>query len=122
MTDTTLTVFYDGSCPLCRREIGFYRDKRGADRIDWVDVSAVDGGEVATGLSCGQAMARFHVMTAGGRLVDGGAAFAHLWAVLPAFRWAGRFFLLPGPRHLLDLAYDLFLPVRPRLQRLFRSA
>ena len=46
-----LTVFYDGSCPLCRREIDFYRRRRGAARIDWLDISGLPEGEVAPGLS-----------------------------------------------------------------------
>ena len=123
MTNTApvLTVFFDGSCPLCRKEIGFYRRKRGADRIDWVDVSAVARGDVATGLSCDQAMRRFHVMTPAGRLIDGGHAFAVLWAALPGFRWVGKVMGLPGLRHVLNLAYDAFLPVRPALQRFFRD-
>lgn len=37
-----LTVYYDGACPLCRREIEFYRRRRGADAIEWVDAAVGD--------------------------------------------------------------------------------
>ncbi len=30
------TVYYDGTCPLCRREIAFYRRCAGATSIVWV--------------------------------------------------------------------------------------
>ena len=39
MTPPALTIYYDGSCPLCRREIAFYRRLRATMRLDWVDVS-----------------------------------------------------------------------------------
>ncbi|MEC8852758.1 MAG: DCC1-like thiol-disulfide oxidoreductase family protein, partial [Pseudomonadota bacterium] len=35
-----LTIFYDGGCPLCAREIAFYRRRAGAGRLDWIDVAA----------------------------------------------------------------------------------
>ena len=53
-----LTVFYDGACPLCRREIAFYRRRRGAARIRWLDISRAPEGEVAPGLSRCAALAR----------------------------------------------------------------
>ncbi|QCK87713.1 DUF393 domain-containing protein [Phreatobacter aquaticus] len=115
----TLTVFYDGSCPLCIREIGFYRRRQGANAVAWVDVSQA-ASDVAPGLSCSAAMARFHVRRPDGTLVSGGRAFAELWAVLPAFAWIGRFFRSGPLGALLDLAYRAFLPLRPRLQRLAR--
>lgn len=115
-----LTVFYDGACPLCEREIGFYRGCRGADEVVWVDVSRAHSDEVAPGLSQDAAMARFHVQKADGGLVSGGAAFAELWATLPSFRWAGRLLRQRPFVPILERAYTLFLKIRPRLQSLAR--
>lgn len=112
------TVFYDGACPLCSREIGFYRRRRGAGNIDWVDISRASDGEIVPGLSKDQALARFHLLLPDGRLVSGGAAFAHLWAAIPGFRLMGKVFLSRPLAGVIDRAYDLFLTVRPRLQRL----
>lgn len=112
------TVFYDGACPLCSREIGFYRRRRGAATIDWVDVSDAPEGDIAPGLSKDRAVARFHLKLPDGSLVSGGAAFAHLWAAMPGFQPVGRVFLTRPLTALLDLAYDLFLKFRPGLQKM----
>ena len=116
MTPPELTVYYDGSCPLCRREIALYRSLRGAARLQWLDVSA--GASLGPDLSCEVAMRRFHVRDAQGRLFSGGAAFARLWRALPGWRLAGWFFVLPPMSWLLELLYRAFLPLRPRLQRM----
>jgi predicted DCC family thiol-disulfide oxidoreductase YuxK len=117
-------VFYDGSCPLCAAEISTYRKCRGAGEIDWVDVAGDDTGAhrefIAPGLAREDAMRRFHMRRADGKIVSGGAAFAELWTALPAFSWAGRIGRLPGITVLLEGAYRLFLPVRPVLQRMLR--
>ena len=112
-------VYYDHSCPLCRKEIAFYQARVGADAIEWVDVSRFEN--APTGLSCEQAMSRFHVRTTRGELVDGGAAFAELWKQLPALRWAGLIFSRAPGRWLANFAYDTLLPIRPLVQRLFRD-
>ena len=112
------TVFYDWACSLCSREIGFYRRRRGATNIDWVDVSDAPEGEIAPGLTKDRAVAHFHLKLPDGSLVSGGAAFAHLWAAMPGFRPVGRVFLMRPLTVLLDLAYDLFLKFRPVLQKL----
>lgn len=111
-----LTVFYDGACPLCRREIGFYQGMRGADGVRWVDVSRSSAGEVAPGLSKHQALARLHVADGNGRLHSGGAAFAAIWRSLPIFRPLGRLFGMAPLAWCLERAYRLFLRFRPRLQ------
>lgn len=113
------SVYYDQSCPLCRQEIAFYRRRVGAHAIDWIDVSQPHN--APTEISCQQAMARFHVRTQAGELVDGGRAFVLLWQQLPAFQWLGRIFDTPITGWSVRLAYNLFLPLRPRLQTLFRG-
>jgi len=57
-----IKVFYDGQCPLCRREIRHYQRMRGADEIHWIDVTDDDAEIHTYGLSLDRALARFHVL------------------------------------------------------------
>ena len=116
-----LTVFFDGACPLCRREIAFYRTQRGADRLRWVDVSECAAEWVAPDLTREAARRRFHVMHADGRIESGARAFADLWSDLPAFALVGRLGRRELPAALLEVCYRLFLRLRPWLQRRLRS-
>ncbi|HEY8566946.1 MAG TPA: DUF393 domain-containing protein [Beijerinckiaceae bacterium] len=118
-TSPDLTVYYDGTCPLCRAEIDHYRRCEGAERLAFVDVATEAPGE---GLSRAQALARFHVRGPDGSLVSGAAAFARLWRGLPRWRWAGRLVAAPLVLPLAELAYKASLPLRPRLARLLRRS
>ena len=120
LAQPTLTVYFDGSCPLCRAEIGLNSAQTGADRIRFQDVAAA-GEKFAEPLGVDpteeQALARFHLRLADGTLVSGAAAFVQIWMQLPAWRWAARLGSLPGVMPLLELAYRMFLPIRPLLSR-----
>lgn len=85
-----VTVFYDGSCPLCRREMAVYRRCKGAEEIRWTDISRIESAEVAPGLSKSEAMARFHAIDDTGQLRSGAAAFLLIWRSLPSFRALSR--------------------------------
>lgn len=115
-----LTVYYDGGCPICAREIGMYRSCRGADLIAWVDADAVSGDAVAPGLSRDDALARFHVIDRSGRAFSGGAAFSALWRALPAFSMLGRILSCRPFSIMLEGIYRLFLILRPRLKHLLQ--
>jgi len=112
-----LTVYYDGGCPICRREIAGYRRVDGAGRIDWIDASSADATALGDGLTAEAALARMHVRDADGRLVHGAAAFARLWASLPRTRWLGRIAGSAPALALLEPAYRVFLKVRPLWRR-----
>jgi predicted DCC family thiol-disulfide oxidoreductase YuxK len=113
---SNLTVYYDGSCPLCRLEIGHYQKQRGADAIEFVDVSDANV-VIASDLDRKAAMARFHIRESDGQLLSGAQAFARIWQRLPSWHWAARIAKVPGVTPLLEVAYRGFLPIRPTLSR-----
>ena len=119
-TEPSLTVLYDGACPLCRREISVYRNLQPL-RSD-APVCFADVSDAAVSLPPGttreQLLARFHVKGRDGVLLSGAQAFLALWSALPGWRWlafAGR---IPGASWLMERMYRLFLRCRPVLQRL----
>lgn len=114
-----VTVLYDGACPLCRREIGLYRNLQPLQPVAWHDVSAVDA-VLPDSAERTAYMARFHVRLADGKLVSGAAAFVALWSVLPGWRWLGRLGRMPGMLAVMETLYRLFLRIRPSMQRIAR--
>ncbi|WP_233253672.1 thiol-disulfide oxidoreductase DCC family protein [Limnohabitans sp. 2KL-1] len=114
---STLTVMFDGSCPLCQREIGLYRSLTPLQPVVWVDVSQAE----LTAPVRAQLMARFHVQQSNGQMLSGAAAFVALWLHMPGWRWLGRLGRLPGMTPLMEWVYRAFLTIRPGLQRLFKK-
>ena len=64
-------VFYDGGCPLCRREIMHYRRIDDNKQLCWIDIHAHPETLQACGLTLTDAMQRMHVMESDGRMVSG---------------------------------------------------
>jgi predicted DCC family thiol-disulfide oxidoreductase YuxK len=113
-----LSVLYDGGCPLCRREIGWYRGKAAAEAIDWIDVSDPAATALPAGIAREAALKRFHVVKPDGSVASGAAAFLRVWQAFPGLRRAAGLLSRPVPLALLERGYRLFLPLRPALARL----
>lgn len=112
-------VFYDGGCPMCRKEISVYQKADTANAIDWVDVSNPQL-EAKLPLSRQALLARFHVQRPNGDLISGARGFIELWRQLPKWRWLGFICSTPGMPWVLELSYQGFLKIRPGVQRIFR--
>ncbi len=112
--DHKVTVWFDGSCPLCTREISFMRklDRNGA--ITFIDVISNTGD---CPVDRATLLARFHAEE-DGQMRTGAAAFAAMWRAIPLLRPIGlaarHTWVLAG----LEWGYILFLRHRPKLQRL----
>lgn len=101
-------VLFDGACPLCSREIAHYRRLRGADQVEWVDVSTTPNLFWLYGIDRHTAMRRFHVRTPDGEWVVGAAAFVELWSHLRGYWLLARAVQALRMLPLLDRAYVRF--------------
>ena len=108
------TVYYDGACPVCSREMAVYRRAAGAEALRFVDVTTEAPPE---GVTRDAALARLHVRRPDGSMATGAAAFAALWSSLPRWRRLGRVAALPIVQPLLEAGYRAFLRVRRSWRR-----
>lgn len=108
----TPTLYFDGACPVCTREVAMYRRQPGAEAVCWVDVAACDAADLGNGLSREAALARIHWRRADGSLVSGAAAFVALWAALPRWAWLARVLDSRFALALLERGYRGFLVAR----------
>ncbi len=114
-SDWRFRVFFDGECPLCRREIDLVRRlDAGAGRIDLVDLSLPDFDATAYGLDQNTIEERIHGMLPDGTIVEGVDVFIHLYEALDR-GWLVRIAHVGLVRAVLDRLYTWFARNRLRL-------
>jgi predicted DCC family thiol-disulfide oxidoreductase YuxK len=111
---STLTVWHDGSCPLCQREIALMGRLDRSNRITFVDAARV--AEESCPIDRADLLARFHACE-DGVLLSGAAAFAAMWRAIPALRPLGLLSRNRLALAALERTYRVFLRARPWLQR-----
>ncbi len=110
------TVFFDGLCPICSREVRLYRRLDRSKNIEWRDLN--DGPATLAGetFSHEAAMTLLHVKDNAGRLHVGIDAHLCMWDQLPFFRvLAGVIGRRPIAKRLLEKGYIFFTRYRPGL-------
>ena len=115
----TCKVFYDGSCPLCKREIRLYSKLDKNKEIEWFDVSKTKF-PIPVDVSRDKLLSRIHLLDSDGRLQIGASAFFYIWKKLPGWRWLGN---LKKNKLIFQLAvvfYEIFLLLRPVIQLPFK--
>lgn len=116
----TLTVYYNGACPICSREIDHYRQlcERHPAPLAWVDISQDLLVLAPRGVDSLSIKRRLHAIDADDTLHAGVAAFIELWRRLPYYRWLGRLVALPGIRQMAEWVYEgLLAPALVRFNR-----
>ena len=109
-----ITVFYDGRCGLCRREIAHYRRIAPPQRFWWVDLTQTPEPLLQQGYPVADGLRRLHVLDGDGRLRIGLQAFITIWRELARWRWLAAVARLPGVYPLAERAYRLFADGRFR--------
>lgn len=113
----SLTIYYDGHCPLCLAEIIFLQTRNHAGLVRFVNFQEKAFNEVAHQISCEKAMATMHGRLESGELLTGVRVFEE------AYRRVGLKFLasllsLRPLRPLFDRAYVWFATHRPGIARM----
>ena len=117
MSQNTLTLFYDGLCPLCSREIAHYRSLAQGQPVLFIDITDPQFNAAEHGLDRQRLHEVLHVQLGTG-ILTGVDAFLALWQTLPGWRWLARLGRLPPAYWLLNLGYRGFAKIRPLLPRL----
>ena len=108
-----IEVFFDGGCPLCRREIDFLRRRDRRDKIRFTDISSPDFQGAAVGMTDEALMAQMHGRLPDGTWLRGVEVFRRMYA---AVGFGPLVFLSRAPliSQLLDGAYAVFARNRLR--------
>ncbi len=109
----TVLVWFDGECPVCRREIALMRRLDAGKAVVFLDASRA---ETACPVDRATLLARFHALE-DGRLLSGAAAFAAMWRAIPGLRPFGLLARRRRVLSLLERLYGAFLGARPFMQR-----
>lgn len=104
-------VFFDGDCPLCRREIDWLRKKDKRGNILFSDIAVADFDCTEVGKTNKELMdfihGRFLAGKRAGELTQGVEVFRNIYAQL-GWKWVVGTTRIPGISHLLDGAYWVF--------------
>jgi predicted DCC family thiol-disulfide oxidoreductase YuxK len=109
-----IEVFFDGGCPLCRREINLLRRWDRRQRIRFTDIDAEAFDPAAVGKTREELMAEIHARLPDGSVISGVEVFRRLYSAV-GFRWLVAPTRLPGISCLLNVAYRVFARNRLKL-------
>jgi predicted DCC family thiol-disulfide oxidoreductase YuxK len=109
-----LTLYFDGDCPLCAREIKLLRARATADRLSFVDISDEAFDARSLGFTLDDMASSLHARFSDGTWVTGLDATLWSWRAAGLGAWAAP--LSWGwMRPALTLGYRLFCRWRPHL-------
>jgi predicted DCC family thiol-disulfide oxidoreductase YuxK len=120
MSDERFTIYFDGDCPFCVREISWLlrRGERTGGRLVAVDIAAPEFDPLAHGADREAFMARIHGRRGDGPLIDGMQVFREAYRAV-GLGWLTAPTGWPLLRPIFDLAYRIFARHRVRLGGLF---
>ncbi|MEQ8285059.1 DUF393 domain-containing protein [Thalassospira sp.] len=103
-----ITVFFDGKCGLCSREINYYRKIAPRGVFDWRDVTEHAGDLEKHGISLVQGLKQMRALDSDRQWHAGADAFILIWRQLRWWRILAAVVSLPVIRQIANLVYRLW--------------
>ena len=103
-----ITVFYDGACGLCAKEIAHYQNIAPAGVFHWIDITRDSAPFTERGYKVADGLKALHVEDRSGAMHLGVDGFIVIWQELKRWRILATLMGLPGIRHAARFAYRHF--------------
>nr|WP_067293783.1 DUF393 domain-containing protein [Marinobacterium profundum] len=115
-TQHSITVYYDGTCPRCRRDRARYEKLAGpaADTLCWFDISGQDAELLSLGIDPYKALTELHVKDGQQRIHSELDAYILLMRRVPLLKPLAWLIGLPLIRPLLSHCYHRWVMLRLR--------
>ena len=103
-----ITVFYDGKCGLCSKEIDHYQKIAPEGVFDWQDITESADMLNAEGVRLSEGLKLLHVRDSSGKIHVGVDAFILIWRQLQRWKVLAMIVSLPLIRQLANITYGAF--------------
>lgn len=103
-----ITVFYDGKCGLCSKEINYYRSIAPKGIFIWQDITESAESLNKEGITLVEGLKLLHAKDNSGHIHVGVDAFILIWKQLNKWRVLAFLIDLPIIRQVANLAYRTF--------------
>lgn len=103
-----ISVFYDGKCGLCRREIEHYKRIAPKNVFAWVDITVDASALVKLGVTYAYGLKLLHAQDSQGKLHVGVDAFILIWRQIPRWRALANIVGASFIRPVANIAYRAF--------------
>lgn len=116
-----LTIFFDGHCPLCAKEINALRARDNKQRLKFENIHAADFSYRYPYIDIVKADRALHGQLADGTMIYGLDVTAKAWSLVDAHRWI-QMLRWPVIRWFTDIGYRLFAGLRHPIGKLMGRA
>tara|TARA_Y100001968_G_scaffold299668_1_gene310512 strand:- start:582 stop:983 length:402 start_codon:yes stop_codon:yes gene_type:complete len=115
MNNAKLTIFFDGGCPLCKREVDFLESRNKKGHLRFIDIDSVDFSlDLKHGITYKQAMERIHAMKNDGTLIKDIKVFQEAYSLI-GLGWIYAPTKIPLLDKLFELIYGVWAKYRLKL-------
>mgnify|MGYP002884222437 FL=1 len=119
-----LTIFFDGGCPLCKREVDFLQSRNQKGYLRFIDINRSDfSSDLKFGITYKKAMERIHALKSDGSIIKDIKVFQEAYDLI-GLGWIYAPTKLPIFNKLFELIYGVWakyrlkITLRPSIEKL----
>ena len=123
MNTVKLTIFFDGGCPLCKREVDFMSSRNQKGFLRFIDINSSDFSFDKYGITYKQAMERIHALKSDGSVIRDVNVFQEAYSLID-LGWIYAPTKLPIIDKVISIIYEVWakyrlkITLRPTIEKL----